>query len=362
MLQEAVAGVVARQVDAGVDVVSDGEKSKAGYSTYVTRAPRPASAAERTPLRGQQRRVDFPELGRAAAGRHRGDARHARLHRRVAYAQPARSSATSRTCARRSTPIRRAEAFMTAASPGVIAHLPARTSTTPSHEDYLVRARRRDAQRVRGDRRRRLPAAARLPGPRDRAPHPVRATPALEEFRRATRAARRGAQPRAREHPARARCACTSAGATTRARTTTTSRCARSSTSSCRRAPAPISVRGAPTRATSTSGASSRTSTLPDDKVLIPGVIDSTTNYIEHPELVAERIVRLARLVGRERVIAGTDCGFATFAGFAPVFPSIVYAKLGALAEGAERASEELWARPARAWRRRRAPRAARRP
>jgi len=81
---------------------------------------------------------------------------------------------------------------------------------------------------------------------------------------------------------------------------------------------------------------------LPDDKVLVPGVIDSTTNYIEHPDLVAERIVRLARLVGRERVIASTDCGFATFAGFAPVFPSIVYAKLGALAEGAERASAEL--------------------
>jgi 5-methyltetrahydropteroyltriglutamate--homocysteine methyltransferase len=77
--------------------------------------------------------------------------------------------------------------------------------------------------------------------------------------------------------------------------------------------------------------------------VLVPGVIDSTTNYIEHPELVAERIVRLARLVGRERVIASTDCGFATFAAFAPVFPSIVYAKLGTLAEGAELATQELW-------------------
>jgi 5-methyltetrahydropteroyltriglutamate--homocysteine methyltransferase len=77
--------------------------------------------------------------------------------------------------------------------------------------------------------------------------------------------------------------------------------------------------------------------------VLVPGVIDSTTNYIEHPELVAERIVRLARLVGRERIIASTDCGFATFAGFAPVFPSIVYAKLGTLVEGAELATRELW-------------------
>jgi 5-methyltetrahydropteroyltriglutamate--homocysteine methyltransferase len=82
---------------------------------------------------------------------------------------------------------------------------------------------------------------------------------------------------------------------------------------------------------------------LPADKVIIPGVIDSTTNYVEHPELVAERLVRFANLVGRERVIGGTDCGFATFADFVPVFPSIAYAKLGSLAEGAQLASRQLW-------------------
>ena len=82
---------------------------------------------------------------------------------------------------------------------------------------------------------------------------------------------------------------------------------------------------------------------LPDDKVIIPGVIDSTTNYVEHPELVAERIVRFARIVGRERVIAGTDCGFATFVDHPVVFPSIAYAKLASLAEGAAIASEQLW-------------------
>jgi 5-methyltetrahydropteroyltriglutamate--homocysteine methyltransferase len=74
---------------------------------------------------------------------------------------------------------------------------------------------------------------------------------------------------------------------------------------------------------------------LPEDKVLIPGVLDSTTNYVEHPELVAQRVERLARLVGRERVIAGTDCGFATFAHAVPVDPRIVWAKLASLAEGA---------------------------
>jgi 5-methyltetrahydropteroyltriglutamate--homocysteine methyltransferase len=84
---------------------------------------------------------------------------------------------------------------------------------------------------------------------------------------------------------------------------------------------------------------------LPPGKVLIPGVIDSCTNYIEHPELVAERITRFAEVVGRERVIAGTDCGFATFAAYTPIEPSIAWAKLRALAEGARIATSRLWAR-----------------
>ena len=82
---------------------------------------------------------------------------------------------------------------------------------------------------------------------------------------------------------------------------------------------------------------------IPDDRILIPGVIDSTTNFIEHPELVCERLCRFADIVGRERVIAGTDCGFSTFAGFGAVDPDIVYAKLASLAEGAELASRQLW-------------------
>jgi 5-methyltetrahydropteroyltriglutamate--homocysteine methyltransferase len=82
---------------------------------------------------------------------------------------------------------------------------------------------------------------------------------------------------------------------------------------------------------------------VPDDKILVPGVLSTTTNYVEHPELVAERIVRFAEIVGRERVIAGSDCGFGTFAGFGPVDPDIVYLKLGALAEGARIASRKLW-------------------
>ena len=82
---------------------------------------------------------------------------------------------------------------------------------------------------------------------------------------------------------------------------------------------------------------------LPEGKVLIPGVLDSTTNYIEHPELVAERICRFAQVVGRENVIAGTDCGFSTFAGLSDVDPNITWEKLKAMAEGARLASQQLW-------------------
>jgi 5-methyltetrahydropteroyltriglutamate--homocysteine methyltransferase len=82
---------------------------------------------------------------------------------------------------------------------------------------------------------------------------------------------------------------------------------------------------------------------LPDDMVIMPGVIDSTTNFVEHPQLVAQRIERYARLVGRERVIAGTDCGFATYAGFGEVAPRAAWLKLGSLGEGAAIASKRLW-------------------
>jgi 5-methyltetrahydropteroyltriglutamate--homocysteine methyltransferase len=86
-----------------------------------------------------------------------------------------------------------------------------------------------------------------------------------------------------------------------------------------------------------------RDRTIPQDKILVPGVLSTTTNYVEHPLLVAERIGRFADLVGRERVIAGTDCGFGTFAGFGPVDPDVAYMKLRSLVEGARIASARLW-------------------
>jgi 5-methyltetrahydropteroyltriglutamate--homocysteine methyltransferase len=86
-----------------------------------------------------------------------------------------------------------------------------------------------------------------------------------------------------------------------------------------------------------------RDAKLPDDKILIPGIIDSSTNYVEHPEAVAQRIERFAGAVGRERVIAGSDCGFGTFAGYAKVDPGIAFKKLKSLVDGAAIASKRLW-------------------
>jgi len=82
-----------------------------------------------------------------------------------------------------------------------------------------------------------------------------------------------------------------------------------------------------------------RKSEIPDDKILVPGVIDSTTNFVEHPRVVAQRIEHFADIVGADRVIAGSDCGFGTFAGFGAVDPEIAYAKLASLSEGAAMAS-----------------------
>jgi 5-methyltetrahydropteroyltriglutamate--homocysteine methyltransferase len=82
---------------------------------------------------------------------------------------------------------------------------------------------------------------------------------------------------------------------------------------------------------------------LPAGKVLIPGVVSHATNVVEHPELVAQRIVRLAKIVGRDNVAAGTDCGFAQSPFTRRVHPSIMWAKLSSLAEGAKLATQELW-------------------
>ena len=152
----------------------------------------------------------------------------------------------------------------------------------------------------------------------------------------------RGSQPRAARHSRRRKSATTPATASTWGRACTTWR---SSTCS-------IIILKINAGAYSFEAANPRhehewkiwgNAKLPKDKVLIPGVISHSTVLVEHPELVAERIVKYASLVGRERVIAGSDCGFATFAGSKEVHPSIVWAKMQAMTEGARLASKELW-------------------
>ncbi len=90
-----------------------------------------------------------------------------------------------------------------------------------------------------------------------------------------------------------------------------------------------------------------REAKLPEDKVLVPGLLTSTSNYVEHPELIAQRVLQFADIVGRDRVIAGTDCGFGTFAGIGKMDAEISWRKLAALAQGTQRASDRLWGRAA---------------
>ena len=81
---------------------------------------------------------------------------------------------------------------------------------------------------------------------------------------------------------------------------------------------------------------------VPDDKILVPGLIDSCSNYVEHPELIAQRIERFAGIVGADRVIAGSDCGFGTFAGYGKIDPAVTWKKFRVLREGADRAAARL--------------------
>ena len=110
-----------------------------------------------------------------------------------------------------------------------------------------------------------------------------------------------------------------------------------------RSTPAPTRSRW-PTPATCTSGGCGRPTKLPEGKIIIPGLLGHANNYVEHPDLIAEYIVKYADLVGKENVIAGADCGFSSRASYAPeVHPTIVWPKFEALAAGAAIASKELW-------------------
>jgi 5-methyltetrahydropteroyltriglutamate--homocysteine methyltransferase len=335
-VRSAVGEVVRKQVEAGVDIVNDGEQSKVGYSTYVRYRLTGFEGRSSVAVRADW--ADFPE----AAARQGSAATMARPACNGPVAWKDRE-AVMKDIAKLKTAlsgVQPTEVFMTAASPGVIAHF-LQNEYYPSHEAYLahladVMKEEYDAISQAGfvlqvdcpdlamGRHLRFPdlstaeflkiAQANIEALnhalRDISPDRLRLHLCWGNYE----------GPHHRDIPLK-----DILGIVLKAR------------------PQAISFEGANPRHEH-EWTVFREVKLPDDKVIIPGVLDSTTNFIEHPELVAQRIVRYAEVVGRENVIAGSDCGFATFARSNPqVEPEIVWAKLRSMAEGARLASAELW-------------------
>jgi 5-methyltetrahydropteroyltriglutamate--homocysteine methyltransferase len=335
-VRRAVAEIVRRQVEAGVDVVNDGEQGKVGYSTYVRHRLTGFGGQSAVPSRADW--ADFPEAAACA-------------ERRSAVARPScngpidwrdrtavdKDVANLRAALDGSRP---AEAFMTAASPGVIAHF-LRNDHYPSREAYL--ARLVDVMKEEYDAIVRAGFVLQIDCP-DLAMGRHLAFPTLSnaEFVKIAEANVEALNHALRDLPPdRMRlhlCWGNYEGPHHRdiplreiIRVVLKAR------------PQGLSFEGSNPRHEH-EWVVFREVKLPDDKVIIPGVLDSTTNFIEHPELVAQRLVRYAEVVGRDRVIAGTDCGFATFGrSTLLVEPEITWAKFASMAEGARLASAQLW-------------------
>ena len=337
-IRSAVAEVVRKQAEAGVDVVDDGEVSKPSYATYPK--DRLAGFEGASQALQYQDLVDFPGMAKRVfndpgRARRKTPACTGPISLRDARAGQVDAENLAAALAQ----VKVAEGFMTAASPGVIS-LFFKNEHYPSHEAYLfaiAEAMRTEYETV---------ASAGFVLQVDcpdlaMGRHIQYAGLGLEEFRTMARLHIRALNHAlANVPPDRARlhlCWGNYEGphhydvpladildVVFEAR------------------PSGISFEAANPRHAHEWRVFERVK-LPAGKVIIPGVIDSTTNFIEHPELVAERIVRYARLVGRENVIAGTDCGFGTWVGQAAVDPDIAWAKLATLAEGARLASREFW-------------------
>ena len=335
-VRRAVGDIVRQQVEAGVDIVNDGEQGKVGYSTYVRHRLTGFGGQAAVPVRADW--ADFPEAA-------------ARSERRSTISRPACNGAiewTDRTAVQKDVAnlrtalqgVQPTEAFMTAASPGVIAHF-LRNDHYPSREAYL--ARLVDVMKEEYDAIHRAGFVLQVDCP-DLAMSRHLAFPELSnaEFCKIAEANVEALNHALRDIPPdRMRLhLCWGNYEGPHHRDIPLREILR------------IALRARP-QALSFEGANPRHEhewivfrevKLPDDRLIIPGVLDSTTNFIEHPELVAQRLVRYAEIVGRERVIAGTDCGFATFARTTlQVEPEIAWAKFKAMAEGARLASAQLW-------------------
>jgi 5-methyltetrahydropteroyltriglutamate--homocysteine methyltransferase len=335
-VRRAVGDIVRQQVDAGVDVVNDGEQGKVGYSTYVRHRLTGFGGQAAVPTRADW--ADFPEAA-------------AKSERRSTIMRPSCNgpidwkdrTAVQKDVANLTAAVSSAkptEAFMTAASPGVIAHF-LKNEHYPSREAYL--ARLVDVMKDEYDAIHRAGFILQVDCP-DLAMGRHLAFPDLSnaEFLKIAAANVEALNHALRDIPPdRMRlhlCWGNYEGPHHRDIPL--------------KEILPIALKSRP-QALSFEGANPRHEhewivfkdvKLPDDRLIIPGVLDSTTNFIEHPELVAQRLVRYAEIVGRERVIAGTDCGFATFArSVNQVEPEITWAKFKAMAEGARMASKQLW-------------------
>jgi 5-methyltetrahydropteroyltriglutamate--homocysteine methyltransferase len=338
-LAGAVRSVVASQVDAGVDVVNDGEASKVGYSTYVTERLT-GFGGEGESLRPRDY-DDFPAWGERMMSER---ARTRRLTNPacvgpVTYRDPSLVAADIENLREATAGQQVADVFMSAASPGVIAVF-LRNQYYPSEDEYIGALA--DAMKTEYDAIHAAGLVLQLDCPDLAMGWNVSGIGGDEDGFLAAVATRVAAINHAtRDIPPEAMrlhlCWGNYEGPHIRDIPL------RKIISEVLRArPAAISFEGANPRHEHEWTVFEDVK-LPDGTAIIPGVIDSTTNYVEHPELVAQRIDRYARLVGRENVLASTDCGFATFATSNTVDPQVAWAKLAAMAEGARLASQQLW-------------------
>src|SRR5215470_9654442 len=334
----AVADVVAKQAEMGVSVINDGEVSKPSYATYVKDRLKGFGGTSQ-PLQYRDL-VDFPEFGKRVFGdpgrsRRRTPACNGPIS--VADARAAQTDVDNLRAALAA--VKAEDVFMSAASPGVIS-LFFRNDHYPNHEAYLFAIA--EAMKPEYETVARAGFVLQIDCPDlGMGRHIQYAHLGLEEFRKMARmhiealnrALANVPPDQARVHLCWGNYEGPHHHDVPLADIIDLVFTARANG---------ISFEAANPRHAHEWKLFERVK-LPEGKVIIPGVLDSTTNFIEHPELVAERIGRYARLVGRENVIAGTDCGFGTWVGQAAVDPSIVWAKLGSMAEGARLASREFW-------------------
>jgi 5-methyltetrahydropteroyltriglutamate--homocysteine methyltransferase len=337
-IRAAVAETVRRQVEAGVAIVNDGEMSKPSYATYVKDRLNGFGGASH-PLQYRDL-VDFPEMAKRVFGDPgRSRRRTPACDGPISVRDPKAAEADVSNLMAARDAARAEHAFMTAASPGVIS-LFFHNDHYPSHEAYLfaiAEAMRPEYEAV---------AQAGLMLQLDcpdlgMGRHIQFAELSLEEFRTAAalhvealnHALANVPPEQARLHVCWGNYEGPHHYDVALADIIDIVFAAR---------PAAISFEASNPRHAHEWRLFERVK-LPPGKILVPGVLDSTTNFIEHPDLVAERIGRYARLVGRENVIAGTDCGFGTWVGQAAVDPDIAWAKLASMAEGARRATREFW-------------------